>query len=77
MTQYELLKSTQTLCRVLERNNIDLRDARFVQMYEDYVRMKNEGHKYIYIMYYLTEQYDVSETTAYRILKRMAKEIDL
>ena len=47
MRKYELIKALQSTLKVLADNDIDARDGRYVQMYEDYERLRKEGHKYI------------------------------
>ena len=75
MTKYELLKSASTLLRLVAKNNIKPADADYIALYDDYVRMKAEGQKYEFIVYYLSDQYGVSETTVWRIVKRMEQPI--
>jgi len=44
-------------------------------MYEDYSRLKAEGHKVTYTIAYLSEIYNVSEHTIYNMVKKFEKEI--
>lgn len=75
MTQYEILKAAQSILSTLENNNIDAKDVKYLKLYEEYVRLKNEGHKIGYIVYYLSTQYECGEATIYRVIKRMYKEL--
>lgn len=75
MTKYELLKATASTCGLLAENNIDPSDVKYLQLYEDWQRMCAEGHKKEYIKFYLAQQYGVSETSVWRICKRMQHEI--
>lgn len=77
MTKYELLKACASVCEMLTRNGIDAADVRHLQMIEDFERMKGEGHKTSFIVYYLSRQYEVSEATVYRVAKRLAEECRL
>jgi hypothetical protein len=56
-------------------NVIDAKDVRYLDLYRDYERLCKEGHKKTYILYYLSQQYDVDKVTIYRIAARMRKEI--
>lgn len=76
-TAYEFLKMCESVCHTLDTNGIPPSDVRYLKMYADWVRMRAEGHKYAYIAYYLTTQYGVSETSLYRIVKRMEKQLSL
>ena len=75
MTQYELLRISESICKALAGNNIDPADVNHLDLYEDFVRMKAEGHKFTYIQFYLAEKYNVSETSVWRIAKRMSSEL--
>lgn len=71
MTKYEILKASASVCKALADNGISPSDYRFIELIEEYNRLKAEGHKYAYITFYLAQQYGVSETSVYRIVKKM------
>ena len=75
MTQYELLKMAESLLVVLMSNDVDAKDVKYLEMYKEYMRLKKEGHKVGYVVYYLSQQYECSEATVYRVVKRMTKKI--
>lgn len=75
MTQYELLKTAESLLAVLMSNDVDAKDVKYLEMYQEYMRLKKEGHKVGYVVYYLSQQYECSEATVYRVVKRMAQKI--
>jgi hypothetical protein len=75
MTQFELLKAAASLLHTLEKNEIDAKDVKYLQMYGEYKRLKEEGHKVGYVAYYLSQQYECSVATIYRVAKRMEKDI--
>lgn len=75
MTQYELLKTAASLLTVLMDNDIDAKDVKYIELYKDYLRLKKEGHKVGYVVYYLSQQYECSEATVYRVVKRMMQKI--
>nr|DAF20600.1 MAG TPA: type AsnC-type helix-turn-helix domain [Caudoviricetes sp.] len=75
MTQYELLKTAASLLTVLMENDIDAKDVKYIELYKDYLRLKKEGHKVGYVVYYLSQQYECSEATVYRVVKRMTQKI--
>lgn len=49
-------------------------DARYVELYRDYARMKREGGKVSYIVAVLAERYGVSERKVYSVLKRFGSD---
>lgn len=77
MKKYELMKSAESVLKLLAKNNIDIKYVERLRMYEDYARLKREGHKMTYIVYYLTEQYSIGAATVYRVAKRMEQDISL
>ncbi len=75
MTQYELLKTAESLLAVLMSNDVDAKDVKYLEMYQEYMRLKKEGHKVGYVVYYLSQLYECSEATVYRVVKRMTQKI--
>lgn len=75
MTQYEILTLCESTLRRMVDNGIDAKDVRYLDLFRDYERLCAEGHKKTYILYYLSQQYDVDKVTIYRIAARMRKEI--
>lgn len=75
MTKYELLKLCKSVCISLLDNGINLEDAKFLEMYDDYLAMRKEGHKYDYVIYYLSQKYNKSESSVWRTIKRMSAEV--
>ena len=75
MNRFELIKLTESICRALSNNDINPADVRYLRLYEEYVRMKKEGRKFSYILYYLSDLYKIGETTVWRIIKRFEKEV--
>lgn len=75
MTKYEILKASASVCKVLADNGISPSDYKFVSLVEEYNRLKGEGHKYAYIVFYLSQQYGIGETTVYRVIKRLCEDI--
>ena len=77
MKAIDILSLAEGIITTLDRNDLKTADVRYVQMYRDWQRMKNEGHKWDWIMYWLGREYDLSEASVWRILKRMDKEIEM
>ena len=75
MKAIDILTLAEGIITTLDRNEIKTADVRYVQMYRDWQRMREEGHKWDWIMYWLGKEYDLSEASVWRILKRMDKDI--
>ena len=74
MTIYEMMRMNRFLLEVLDSNGMNVKDVKYLPMYEEYRRMVREGHKMIYIVAFLSEEYGLAESTVYRIVAKMKKE---
>ena len=77
MTQFDALKLCESTLRMLDMNGIDAKDVRYLDMYRDYARLREEGHKITYIAEYLSGAYECSVATVYRAVARMERQIGL
>lgn len=77
MKQYEFIKSLRTTIRILNENGINQHDEKYISLMDDYIRLKKEGHKYTFIMYYLSETYGVSESSVVRIVNRLNQDVSI
>lgn len=50
-------------------------DYRYLELYDEYARMRKEGEKVDYILSYLSQKYGISDSSIKRIAKRFSKEI--
>ena len=75
MRRVDLIRILASAMQAIEQSGVRLEDWRWVALYDEWVRMKNEGHKYEYIVYYLGEKFGISATSVYRIVKRLEKPI--
>ena len=75
MTGYELLAVNENLLKKMQSAALSVDDIKYMEMYREYERLRNEGHKKTYIMQYLSDEYEVSERTAYRIVDRFSATI--
>lgn len=46
-------------------------------MYKEYTRLTAEGHKKAYIMKYLSDEYNISERTIYRVIDRLSVDVSI
>jgi hypothetical protein len=75
MKIHEAIRIYKPVIDNLEKYNIKVEDVKRLDLYDEYVRLKNEGHKITYISSYLSSEYDVSERTVYSIVKKLEEEI--
>ena len=58
-------------------SNFDLRrdDYLYIELYEEYIRMRYDGDKIDYIIRVLADRYGLSESTVKRIVRRFSQEV--
>ncbi|MBE6298703.1 MAG: hypothetical protein E7083_00025 [Bacteroidales bacterium] len=70
MTIYEVLKLYRGSLNILYEIGVNPEDYRYIDMYEEYVRLRNRGEKTTYIVAELSSKYDVSERNIYAVISR-------
>ena len=71
----DIVRFCKELLKKMSENDIKIEDYRHVEMYDDYCRLAEEGHKKEYAIAVITEKYGVSESTLRRVLKRLAEPV--
>lgn len=75
MTRYELIKSAESILRLCDDAGIVPSEARYIAVYEEWQRLTKEGHKKVWILAYLAQQYGISEATVKRIARKMRQKV--
>ena len=73
----DILTLAEGICERLDRNGIRPSDVRYIQMWRDWQRIKAEGHKWDWIVYWLSNEHGLSETSVSRTLTRLGKEVEI
>ena len=73
MTIYELVRCCRLQMEILHKNEVMITDCKHIDVYEEYLRMKEEGAKVTYIVAVLSAKHDLGERTLYRLISRMSK----
>ena len=74
MKVVEILKLGQKWLEMLQKSCIKMEDVRYLEMYDEYVRMVEEGLKKSHIVARLVEVYHVSERQIYYIVKKFSQD---
>ena len=74
MRVYEILSLNREFLEKLHGFGINLDDCFWVDMYYDYLKMKNNGDKKTYIVAFLSDKYNICERKVYKIIKTMEKD---
>ncbi len=77
MKVIEILNFNRELLKKLQEAGIRLEDARYIDLYEDYVRLIDRGEKVSYVVAVLSEKYSVSERKIYALIKRFQSDCNL
>jgi len=75
MIVFEILKFNRELIDRLQKVGFKIGDDRYIDLYEDYERMKKDGEKMTYIVSYLSLKYNVSERKVYDIVSHLSERL--
>jgi len=75
MKVYEVARMNRGVFKHLRTRGITMDDISRIDLYDDYVRMKEEGDKTTYIVNHLAERENVSERTAWKLINKFEQEI--
>ena len=73
----ELLKFCEKILKSLSKVGVKTSDYEYIEMYDDYKALVDKGAKKEYVRAVLSEKYNISETTIFRIVSRLEKHIKI
>lgn len=73
----ELMKINSKMMELMSKFGIRVSDYQFVELYDEYQKMKREGEKYWYTITHLSEKYKVSESSVKRLIRKLSREVIL
>lgn len=73
----DLLEINERLLKSLSNVGVNIGDYRHVEMYNEYIGMERKGIKKEYIKSFLAEKYGMSESSVYRTVKRLGKQVKI
>lgn len=74
MTRYEILSFNKELLRRLSCIGVKTEDFWYVDLFEDYSRMRKAGNKTTYIVAVLSDKYAVSERKVYNVIRHLSED---
>ncbi len=77
MTNYDLLIMNRSMVEVLLSNRININDVQNLEIYRQYMEMKQQGHKVSYITVFLADKHGMTERGIYKIVKRLGQPVNL
>lgn len=74
MTVFEILSFNRELLNRLFSTGVKANDYIYVDLYNDYMQMRDTGYKMTYIVAMLSDKYHVSERQVYSVIGRLGKD---
>ncbi len=74
MKIYEILSFNKEILDRFERIGVRPEDCRYLDLYNDYLKMKADREKMTYIVAVLSDRYAVSERKVYTLIARFGKD---
>lgn len=75
MKVHEIISLHKDLLRVLASKGVNTTDHAYYDMFSDFSRMKEEGMKVSFIVAHLADEYSVSESTVYNVVRKFETNI--
>ena len=70
----DLVKFSGEMLKRLHDSGISTDDYQYLNMFEDFEKMKIQGHKTTYIVAYLSDRYGLCVRKIYKVLRRFRQE---
>ena len=74
MTIYEILSFNKELLQRLFNAGVKTSDCLYVDLFNDYIRMRNAGNKTTYIVAVLSDKYTMSERKVYDVIRDLSRD---
>ncbi|KAA6336881.1 hypothetical protein EZS27_014992 [termite gut metagenome] len=74
MKVFEILSFNKELLKRLSTTGVKVTDYAYVDLYNDYLKMRNAGEKMTYIVAVLSDKYAVSERQVYCVIDRLGRD---
>lgn len=75
MKVVDFLKLVRELLKVMSICDLKCDDYKYIELHEEYAKMRHNGDKVDYILCVLSHKYKLSESTIKRIVRRLSKEV--
>lgn len=75
MEAVKFLRIGRELLKTMSSFGLRLDDYKHIEMYEEYVLMRERDEKVDYVLSVLSDKYGMSESTVKRVVKRLSREV--
>ena len=76
MRTFELVKISKGILKLLSNLDVKIDDYKYVDLFDEYETMAKNGDKISYIVTFLSQKYNISEASVYRLIKRFKNTIN-
>lgn len=76
MKGIEILKVGRFLLEMMSKIDLKAKDYSYISLYDEYICMRGNGEKVEYILLFLSQKYNISESTIKRVVKRLSQEVN-
>lgn len=76
MTVYQILSLARPIFETLLAEGVNMKDAQFIDLYADYLSMRERGDKTAYIEAILCEKYGIKRAKFYMIVRSFQTEVN-
>lgn len=73
----EILELSAPILKTLHRIGIRVEDCKYIEMYDEFEKMKSEGNKTTYVVAVLSSKYGICERKIYKIIDRLSKDCQI
>lgn len=77
MRVVEILELSSPTLKALHRIGISVGDCKYIEMYDEFEKMKREGNKTTYAVAVLSEKYGICERKIYKIINKLSKDCQI
>ncbi len=77
MIAYEILNLNRELFCKMSVLGIKFEDYKYVDLYSDYINLRNDGQKITYIIAFLASKYKIGERKTYSLIERLGRDCKL
>lgn len=74
-TVYDIIKANADVLRELTSAGVAIEDYKNIELFEDFERLRADGLKTAYIVDYCCRQYQLSERSVWRVVRRFRTQI--
>ena len=71
----EMMKLNRDALKYMHEKGVNAADVRYIRLYDEYVRLLEEGRRKQNIVWYLSDVFSVSEASVYRIIGKFECEV--